>query len=111
MSKQRGRASKHHQVYWTDLEAWVEQLYEDHHARLTVEVVLVPLGWNISWGVRISIWTQWGDQGRRELYQEWRAMQPDEVGVAESLALQMASRGLLELEQRKERAERQAPLL
>jgi len=101
---------KQTQVVWGDLEAWIQQLYEDHRVRLQIGVFLPVPGDNIKPGVRLEA-VRYGVGGAKEtVHSDWRVIDAGVSGITEHLVLQMASALLLELEREQERAQRQAPL-
>jgi hypothetical protein len=99
---------KQTQVVWADLEAWQQQLYEDHGVRLDVEVVLPLAGDGV--GPAVVMEAVRRGVGRKEevVKRDYAFLDLTITGHAEKLVLQMASKLLLELENDKERAERQA---
>jgi hypothetical protein len=44
----RMRGERQTQVLWEDLKPWIEQLWEDFHARVEVHVTLVPEDWHLN---------------------------------------------------------------
>lgn len=93
-----------------DMEAWVQQLYEDHRVRLRLEVSLPVPGDGIRAGVTLLAYRVRGDGHREEMHSDWRTVNELQSGCIEHAALQMASALLLSLENDKERAERQTSL-
>lgn len=103
-------ARKVHQVCWADWDPWVQQLYEDHRVRVRLELTLPAPGDGIKPGVVLVAYRVMGIKTVEEVHRDWRTFDPRDVGAVEKLGLEMASRLLLDLEEDKERAERQAPL-
>lgn len=98
-------------MVWEDLRAWIEQLYAVHHARVEISVVLVPSDWKVTDGVNVRVYKQGVGSQATVLWENWRALEPCVGGSAESVALHLVSRALLELDNRKEEAERALPSL
>jgi len=98
------------QSTWEDLGPWVEQLYEEHGVYVAFKVLLFAQRHRMKPVVAMSAWRV--VQGMREVVvrEETRELSLRSVNHAEYLALQMASRLLLDLENEKERAERQDSL-
>jgi hypothetical protein len=98
------------QVVIRDLEAWVQQLYEDHRVRLELTVSLPTPGDGIRAGVTLNAYRVDGTGRRDACHSDWRTVNDLQSGCIEHAALQMASSLLLSLENDKERAERQTSL-
>jgi hypothetical protein len=98
------------QVVIRDLEAWVQQLYEDHRVRLELTVSLPTPGDGIKAGVTLQAYRVNGLGRRDAMHSDWRTVNDLQSGCIEHAALQMASSLLLSLENDKERAERQTSL-
>lgn len=110
-SQGRWKRGTNHQVFWSDLEPWVEQLYEEFGAYVRVEVVLPPLGLGVRWGVRTEVYKPVVKQQEIGLWSKWELINPEHTAQVEKFVLQHVSQALLELERERDRAERQAPLL
>lgn len=98
------------QVVIRDLEAWVQQLYEDHRVRLELAVSLPTPGDGIAPGVTLNAYRVKGDGKREAMHTDWQTVSDMQSGCIEKAALQMASKLLMALEDDKERAERQTSL-
>jgi len=98
------------QVVLRDLEAWVQQLYEDHRVRLEVTVALVLPSDGIKHAVWLTAYRVAGNGHRDVMHTDWYTIADTTSGCIEKAALQMASKLLLDLENDKERAERQSSL-
>jgi hypothetical protein len=98
------------QVVIRDLEAWLQQLYEDHRVRLELTVSLPVPGDAIDAGVVLTAFHVDGMGRRNVMHTDWRIVRDTQSGCIEHAALQMASNLLLQLENDKERAERQTSL-
>jgi hypothetical protein len=105
-----GKRAVNHQVWWQDLEAWVQQLHEEFGAYVHCEVCLPPAGYGLSVAVRISVTARGVGKEQRELWSDWAPFNWSDSGHCEKVALQLVSRALLELSSEKERSERQAQL-
>jgi len=101
---------KQTQVVIADLEAWVQQLYEDHHLRLQLMVSLPTPGDGIAAGVVLEAYKPLLGGKTDIVHRDWRTISSVTSGAIESAAIQMASALLLSLESDKERAERSAQL-
>jgi len=93
-----------------DLEAWVQQLYEDHRVRLELTVSLPTPGDGIKAGVTLQAYRVNALGHRDAMHSDWCTINDLQSGCIEHAALQMASKLLLSLENDKERAERQQSL-
>lgn len=96
------------QVVIRDLEAWVQQLYEDHRVRLELTVSLPVPGDGVMAGVVLTAYQVDGLGKRQEMHRDWCVVKDTQAGCIEHAGLQMASKLLLSLENDKARAERQA---
>ena len=110
MTKRLADVRKNNQVWWSDVEPWLEQLYTDHKVyvrvavymfaeklqmRPTVEVV----------GFRVTKGRQEEQVYRKDTQFDWRA-----TGGAEAMVVRAVSEMLLILENEKAEAERQQGL-
>lgn len=111
MSGKRRWDERNYQTTWEDLEPWLQQLKEDHNVDVTFTVMIpiAPGGLRPAVVMEASV-SQWPAK-KREVKRDWKEVALRSVGHVERNALQMVSLLLLELENDKERAERQAPLL
>jgi len=107
----RMRGDRQTQVLWEDLRPWVEQLWEDHHARVEVHVTLVPEDWKLNQAIELEVFRSGVGKERKVIWSDWKQLSLTTHGGAEALALQLISKALLELEIEQERAQRQMPLL
>lgn len=103
----RGRV---HQVWWSDLKPWVEQLYEDHRVYLDVRVHLFAEVHQMRPTVEVRAYRVREGRLIDELMRETTVFCPEDQGHVESIALRMVSGILLTLENEKAEAERQAVL-
>lgn len=101
---------KQTQVVWADLEAWIQQLHEDHGVRVRFNVFLPVPGDGVTAGVSMEAYKWQGVGKEQPVKRDWRVFNDQVSGIVEQYALRMVSALLLELENDKERAERQAPL-
>lgn len=108
-SPRQGR--KQTQVAWEDCEAWIEQLYEEFHARVDLSVSLLPRSWKLCSAVSAVVYLQGIGKEKRILWESWEKFTPSVVGGAESAAIKLVSRALLELSDRSEEVAEQAALL
>ena len=99
------------QVAWEDLKPWIDQLYEEFHARVDISVSVLPETWKLTSAVSVAVYTQGLRAERRELWADWKPLEPTVYGGVESAVLRMISQCLLELSGDRERSERQATLL
>ena len=107
---QRGWERSQTQVVIRDLEAWVQQLYEDHGVRLELTVSLPAPSDGIRAGVTLEAY-QVDQLGKRQhMHSDWVTVSDTQSGCIEKAALQMASKLLLELENDKWRREQQSVL-
>jgi hypothetical protein len=103
-------ARRQTQVVLRDLEAWVVQLWEDHHLRVRLYVSLPSPGDGIKHGVTLEAYQPLPRGQESIAHRDWRTIEETTSGAIEAAALQMASALLLSLEGDRERAQRQAPL-
>lgn len=101
---------KQTQVVWADLEAWQQQLYDDHSMRVSIAIVLPIPGDRVAPAVCVELRPRGAKPDSAPAHRDWRPINPEWSGHAEQMALQMVSAMLLELEREQERAERQRPL-
>lgn len=111
MGKRDEWSRKQTQVVWEDLRPWVEQLYAEFHARVDIEITLVPEDWRIVSAVSVSVYVPHVGDRRDCLWHDWLKLEPTVTGGAESLALRLVSKALLELSADRDRSERQSQLL
>lgn len=111
MTSRDPHARKNTQVVWEDCAPWIDQLYEEHHARVDISVSMIPEAWHLTSAVSISVFVQGVGEQKRELWAGWTRLEKTVYGSAESAVLKMVSQALLELSADKERSERQAVLL
>jgi hypothetical protein len=109
MSRRRW-TEKQTQVVLADLEAWVQQLYEDHRVRIRGEVSLPTPQDGIRHGVCLEAYRVLPRGKQEVVHRDWVTIESTTSGAIEKALLQMASRLLLDLESDKERAERQTAL-
>lgn len=106
-----GVATKVNQVVLEDLEAWHQQLYEDHHAVVRYEVFDPPSHWGVRPAVRCRVVRAGVGKEERTLWEDYRTVVPTEMGCLEAAMLALVSKALLELENEKALAERRQPPL
>jgi hypothetical protein len=99
-------AVKQTQVLWEDLSPWIEQLYEEFHARVDISVSCLPEAWKLTSAVSVVVFVQGLGKERRVLWECWKPLQKRVGGAAESVVLQMISQALLELSADRDSAER-----
>lgn len=104
------RTRKTYQTYWSDLQPWIEQLYEDHRVYADIKVYLFSEKHQMRPTVEVTTFRVLQGREREVIQAETRVLDTEGQGHAEVLALQMLSGMLLHLENEKERAERQADL-
>lgn len=105
-----GVATKVHQVVLEDIEAWHQQLYEDHHCVCHYEVFDPPAHWGMRAAVTLRVMRQGMGKHGEEMWTDYVTIARTETGAIEAAMLQLASRALLELEMAVSQAERQASL-
>lgn len=108
-----GKPSKHsvnHQVWWLDLEAWVQQLHEQFGGYCHIEVALPPGGYGLKQAVRLEVVKRGVGKEQDVLWEGWQHFNWGDSGHCEKVALQLVSRALLELSGDAERSERLAQL-
>ena len=94
-------AHRTHQCWWTDLHAWVEQLYAEYGFQTTIELTLPADCHHLHPGVAVTLRKPAvGLKGTIE-YREWSVFNPDDTGGAESIALRLISSMLLTLDNEK----------
>lgn len=98
------------QVVIADLEAWVQQLYDEHRIRLELVVTLPVPGDGVRHGVTLNAYVVDGKGKRSHAHTDWEIISDVTAGSIESAGLKMASKLLLSLEDDKERSERIAQL-
>jgi len=104
------RTRKTHQTYWEDLMPWINQLYEDHRVYLDIRVHLFADDHDMRPTVEVTAYRV-RERGKvDEIRRESAVVRLEDQGHAEALALQLASRYLLDLENEKALAERQTDL-
>ncbi len=93
-----GKVVKNHQCWWTDLHAWVEQLYSEYGFQTSIELTLPAECHHLNPGVAVTLRKPAvGLKGTVE-YREWAIFNPEETGGAEAVALRLISRMLLTLD-------------
>lgn len=93
-----------------DLEAWVQQLYEDHGVRLQLSMCLVLPSDGIEHAVWLEAYKTLPNGRRDVLHTDWVHLSDTQSGAIEKGVLLMASKLLLTLENDKARAEAQLSL-
>lgn len=101
---------KHTQVVWEDLRAWVEQLWGSYGCLVKVEVCLMPSKTHVASAVVCEFTRPLGTSGQTETVRRWLGFDTRTVGGAESAAIQVVSRFLLDLEQLTRQAEQRTLL-
>lgn len=111
MGRRFGVATKVHQVVLEDLEAWVQQLYEEFGGQCEWAVRYPPTWSSLRPCVRLSVFQERPKKDREELWQSYEVVSFTEQGAVEAAMLRLVSKALLELESDRERAERQRTFL
>jgi len=101
---------RNYQTTWEDLQAWVDQLYEDHQVRLDIQVCLHPLGDTLAPAVVVTARRRNRKGLWEEVKRDYRPFRTRAVGMVERESLQMVSQLLLELDNDKAAAEQQRTL-
>lgn len=111
MSSTRRKAPRNHQVLWTDVQPWVDQLVEEYglHSHVHVELPWGAAGLHPA--VVVEFHRHLGGSAFNCEIREYRRFDPEAYGSAEATALQIISMTLLTLSQEVGRSERQAILL
>src|SRR5678810_511011 len=105
-----GVATKVHQVVLEDIEAWHQQLYEDHHCVCHYEVFDPPAHWGMRAAVTLRVMRQGMGKHGEEMWTDYVTIARTETGAIESAMLQLASREKKKMEKNVSQAERQASL-
>jgi len=98
------------QVVLRDLEAWVQQLYEDHRVRCELTVSLPAPGDGIKHGVVMTAFIVRAGGQRDVVHTDWDTISDTTEGAIEAAGIKMISRLLLTMENDKARRERSQPL-
>jgi hypothetical protein len=89
---------------------WIEQLYGDHGVQVSIQVHILPERCGLNPTVEVELFRVVNGPKIEVIRRDTQVLLTEDVGHAEALALRMLSRGLLDLENEKERAERQTEL-
>lgn len=104
------RHAVNHQVWWQDLEAWVEQLWEEFGGQVDFSIKLPSSVHSINPAVCLTITKRGVGREQRVLYEDWGVFRWAESGHCEKVALQLISKALLTLEHDRDVSERMAQL-
>ena len=96
-------------VRWVDLQPWIDQIWEELHAKVDISVVLIPEAWHLHSGVTVTLFRSGVGKERQDIWINWTAFDRNQVGAAESAALKLIAQALLEIQRELEAAKR-APL-
>lgn len=96
------------QVVLRDLEAWVQQLYEDHRVRCELTVSLPAPGDGVRHGVVLTAYHVDALGKRSEMHRDWDVISDTTCGAIEAAGIKMISKLLLSLENDRYAAERSA---
>lgn len=99
---------KQTQVVWADLEAWQQQLLEDHQIRCDFDVAVFLPQDSVQSAIVMEAYRCVPGKHRELVKRDYFYIDLTVSGHAEQGALRMISKLLLEVENEKERAERQA---
>lgn len=105
------KARKSHQSYWSDLKPWVEQLYEDHRVYLEIRIHLFSERHDMRPTVAVTAYRVLSERRIHQVAYETAVLNTEDQGHAEALTLRIVSGMLLQLENEKAQAERQAGML
>jgi hypothetical protein len=102
MKPLRGR---NYQVCWEDIEAWLQQLYEEHGVYVNVEILLQGVPTGLKPAVRVNGYYASVGHSTREAFSEYRVFELSSTGEVERDALHILSQALLALDNDRWRAE------
>lgn len=106
----RRHDERNYQVTWEDLEAWLQQLKEDHNVDVTFTVTIPIAEGGLEPAVVMKATRSDWPRSVREVKRDWRVIQLRSVGMVERESLHMVSLLMLELDTDKALAERQLTL-
>lgn len=99
------------QVVWEDLRPWVEQLWGSHGVMVTFKVYVQATATGLKPVVALEAYRPRLRGQDDVLKGRWEGFDATMCGAAAAVAVRLASRLLLDLDEEKERAERRAALL
>lgn len=110
MTQRKDWGRKVTQVVLADLEAWVQQLYEDHRVRCELVVSLPAPGDGVGHGVTLNAYSVNGVGSRQHMHADWDIISEATSGAIEAAGIKMISKLLLSLENDKAARERSEQL-
>lgn len=110
MTRGKPNGCKDHQVLWRELQPWVDQLFEEHGLRSSIIVSMEATISKLRPTIVVELFRTLPGGKVEMIRREYTQFDVNAKGSAESLAIRMMSRMLLDLDNEKERAERQASI-
>lgn len=99
-----------HQVVWADLDAWIQQLWEEFGGQCEFAVDFPAAVHQVKPIITLTVEKRGIGSERKVLWCDYKVLDINSKCSTEALALQLVSAALLELSGDKERAERRAQL-